>query len=698
MKRFVPLFLLSAVTLGLLGGCGSAEASSATDGASSSVPPVVHQRLSKTVYRSKVLGGLLGQFAGVLSGYEFVKDGSDPKVGMPESWFSFLNGPYAGNYVNFYPGAYATGNNKYNRLRVDSETGLTEINSDDDYHVDILNQHILKEYGSSSYAIKEAWTHYSVGDWGGGYGAMGLINKNGALPPFTATLESGNPYGWCTEAYIENETLGMNAPGLGDLAFALSDKFASLSGYGDPLIWARFYAYLYSLAFFDDNVVSLLRKGAALLPLGSHPRYFYDEAVRLYNENPSNYKAAAEALANERLPIYHEDNLMTNPNVNGGFAILAWLYGNNDYLETCKYASIMGYDGDCTAAICTGLMGVISGFQSGVEGYDLLNRKLYHDGAGVYVNDTATGYPPCIHGADYPVKEKIDDIVALYQTNMESLLVKAGGSIEKDDYVIPCQEAHINPSFLFENNDIEKRTSDGFQTKNATATVVEESASASTTVHSGFAALSVASKATGEVSHVYSGLSVGANYHLEVFLRSDDLLSGSLYAKDASAESSVSFVLPKTYVARHLYFTATSPTMEVGVRTSEGSYDLDDFCLEEIAATTAILQTEEYGAKSSKVATSLAKPAWLKNGEEALLVIPYRYAGSSSFVSLKRNGATFGGFYLSKTGSTLAEGGDVVLVPYVFEKDSDNLVLDLGTLSGSFSAFRLIPSFVEIYH
>jgi hypothetical protein len=79
------------------------------------------------------------------------------------------------------------------------------------------------------------------------------------------------------------------------------------------------------------------------------------------------------------------------------------------------------------------------------------------------------------------------------------------------------------------------------------------------------------------------------------------------------------------------------------------------------------------------------------------LVLPYRYAGSSSFVSLKRNGASYGGFYLSKTGSGLTDGGDVVLVPYVFEKSSDNLVLDLGSLSGSFGSFRLIPAFMALY-
>lgn len=698
MKRFFPVFLSGLLSLPFISGCGEANASSSSPSISS-LPPAVNKRISKQTYREKALGGLLGQFAGFLSGYEFVKDGPDPKVGMSQTWFSFLDGPYAGNYTHYYPGAYATGNNKYNRLRLDSETGLSQINSDDDYHVDILNQHILKEFGSTSYAIKEAWAHYTVGDWGGGMGAMNLISKYGALPPFTATLESGNPYGWCTEAYIENETLGMNAPGMGNLALSLNDKFASLSGYGDSLTWARFYAYLYSMAFFDDNVVSLLKKGSSLLPEGSHPRFFYDEAIRLYNLNPSDYKAAAEALAEERLPIYHEDNIMTDPNVNGGFAILSWLYGKNDYLETCKYSSIMGYDGDCTAAICTGLMGIISGYKAGVEGHDLLNEKLYHDGSGFYVNDTSTGYPPCVHGSDYPEKEKIDDIVTLFQTNMESLLLLNGGSIDGADYVIPYQEAEVNRSFLFDNFDLEKRTSESFSGKSASLNVIEESGSASTTVHSGYAALGVSAENNGEVSHTYGNLLPGKNYHLEVFLRSDDAINGSLYAKDQTKESSVSFSLTKTYLARHLYFTATSSSMEVGIRTSAGAYDLDDFLLEETKTDASFsFKSESFGSKTSKVSLSLNKPDNLKKGQEILLEIPYRYSGTSSFVTLKRNGVSFGGFYLSKTGTSINDGGDIALVPYVFENDSDNVVLDLGSLSGSFSSFSLVPSFVTLFH
>ena len=65
---------------------------------------IEYKTISKEEYYNKTLAGVLGQVAGFLSGYEFVWDGADPRLGMPESWFEFLNGPCAGNYTHFTPG------------------------------------------------------------------------------------------------------------------------------------------------------------------------------------------------------------------------------------------------------------------------------------------------------------------------------------------------------------------------------------------------------------------------------------------------------------------------------------------------------------------------------------------------------------------------------------------------------------------
>ena len=266
MKRKVLISILSFSIL--LSGCNQVNSSNSSNSSNSNSSntsensfydnvTVEKKEISKDEYYNKTLAGLLGQFAGFLSGYEFVWTAGGAHIGMPEDWFDFLNGPYAGNYTHYWPGSYAEGNNKYDRLKINEETGRYEVWSDDDYHVDIFNQTIIKEFGISSYAVKEAWKKYKVSDWGGGYDAMTLVSGHDMLAPFSGTIEAGNRYGWCTEAYIENETLGMNAAGMPNLATSLADTFASNTGYFDSVIWAKYYAAMYSIAYFEDNILDV---------------------------------------------------------------------------------------------------------------------------------------------------------------------------------------------------------------------------------------------------------------------------------------------------------------------------------------------------------------------------------------------------------------------------------------------------------
>ena len=71
----------------------------------------------------------------------------------------------------------------------------------------------------------------------------------------------------------------------------------------------------------------------------------------------------------------------------------------------------MGYDGDCTAATCTGVMGILKGFKQGNEEYNKLNDMIYYDGEGVYFNDDGSTYEGEIYQArirskEYPTRQR----------------------------------------------------------------------------------------------------------------------------------------------------------------------------------------------------------------------------------------------------------------------------------------------------
>ncbi len=692
MKRNRIISLLLAVALCLscslsLAGCifdipGLTDPEGGTD----FDPAVTEKRISKEEYFNKTLAGLLGQFAGFLSGYEFVWDGGEPRVGLPEGWYEFLNGPYAGNFTYFTP----PDTWRYDRLVYDEETGMNKVWSDDDFHLDIFNQYILAEAGASAYAIKETWKKYNVSDWGGGGDAMMLINSNEMLPPFTGSIEGGNRYGWCTEAYIENETLGMVAPGMPNLATELTDIFASNVGYYDSVIWAKFYAAMYSLAYFETDIRDVMEQAKATLPEGSLPYRFYEWAFEAYEAYPDDYVAGAQMLEAHRTGLYRRDNLQTDPNVNGGFAILSWLYGNNSYLDTCKYSSILGYDGDCTAATCVGVMGILKGFKEGNEEYEQLNSTIYYDGEGVYHNDQNEyydangnklgGYQAYIKGDNYPEDQKIDDIIAMYQSNFEKLLIENGGRVEGDYYVIPTTALIADHSYLFDNYDAEERTTEGFDSKNGTLEVVLDTNTVD--VHGGYASLKLTNTKSGRVWHTYTDLVVGKTYRLSVYVKNSDGTQLTLFAEDNKGKTAEEITFStETLINKELIFTATSSTMRVGFAfddsQAKGDYLIfDDFMLEEIdreLLSTVVEQSLK--PASNQYIKIISKPEGVKAGEQVILRIQLRNYDSAMPVEVWRNNQLFGSVMVSKTSTSATSGCGYVDIPYVFEKDSDTLKL-----------------------
>lgn len=680
MKRKLLVGVLSLFVL--LTGCNNTNDIPPSDNdAFYNTVTIENKEITKEEYFNKTLGGLLGHFAGFLSGYEFVwTGGGQPYVGMPEDWFDFLNGPYAGNYTHYWPGSYAQGNNKYDRLKINPETGRYEVASDDDYHIDIFNQTIMKEFGFTSYAVKEGWKKYQVSDWGGGYDAMALISGNELLAPFTGTIEAGNRYGWCTEAYIENETLGMNAAGMPNLATKLADTFASNVGYFDSVIWAKYYAAMYAIAYFEDNILDVMEKALPVLPEGSYPYQIYHMAHELYNQYPNDYVTAAKKLEEKRRMLYRIDNIQTDPNINGGFGILSWLYGKNSYLETCKYASILGYDGDCTAATAVGVMGIIHGFKEGNEEYEELNNTLYYDGEGVYYNDRESGFPPYIVSNEYFTRIKIDDIIKLYQENFETLLLEQGGQITETSYIIPTTTVYEDHSLLFDNYDGEGRSTDGFKFNNGKLTSLVESETGR--VHTGYGAFQFKNTKNGQVYHEFTNLVKGRKYRVSTYVTTSDSTQIELFASDENDNyqynsfANVNSLINKTFV-----FEATSSSMKVGFKfadsaAKDATLTFDDFFVEEIERKKLVTVVEDsFKLTNGGHELKISKPNNVEIGEEVILEINYRHYGESIKSKVMRNGKVFGGIILSTTSINGLKGNAAVQIPYVFESAEDTVSL-----------------------
>lgn len=542
-----------------------------TAGTLKAVEPA-YAEITREAYYDKTLACMIGHIGGFLSGFEFVDKDGVPYVGMPDDWFSMCYGPYGGG-----PKRGSAGQN--------CVIANGQIRQDDDYHVDFFNQLIFQqsEFMPTSQDIQRLWKYHQVRDWGGGYKALEIMNKMDFVPPFTGQLEYGNIYSWCTEPYIENETVGCVAPGMPQTADMLTNRFALTTGEYESVLWARFFGVMYSIAYFEDNAVTAMQKASEMLPAWSWAKFIYDKALELHAKYPGDWRSAAKELSQYGRYIYRIDNIHVAYDINGGFTALSILYGDNDYYNSIKIASLIGYDGDCTAATVGGLLGIIKG----MEGTDpKVKEVVYDNGNGELVNDGE--YVPFI-ARNYPDRQKFTDIALLYRQNMEKVIEAAGGIIDGDTYRVPVEKVKPGCDVIIANRDFENDLIDvSKELLNGAQGGVDKVQSFSP--HSGArTARIVASKAgaTGKVYLQAENLVAGKTYKAGAYLVAKGTNKASFFVNNGGEMLTAStFNNDSDWYNRTIRFIAAASQAQLGLYVppiQEGLFNayLDDITIEE---------------------------------------------------------------------------------------------------------------------
>lgn len=657
--------------------------------------------LTKEVYYDKTLACILGQVGGFLSGFEFVNKDGKPYVGLPDEWFSICKGPYGGGPKHGSAGESCVVADGF-------------ILQDDDYHVDFFNQLIFDQSANipTSLDIQRLWKKHQVRDWGGGAKAMEIINKQDLVPPFTGMLEYGNIFSWCTEPYIENETVGCVAPGMPQTADVLTNRFALTTGEYESVIWARFFGVMYSIAYLETNAVDAMKKASTVLPEWSYAKFMYDKALELHQKH-SDWRAAAQELAQYGRYIYRIDNVHVAYDINGAFTVLSILYGDNNYYESIKIASLMGYDGDCTAATVGGLLGIIKG----MDGTDLTVKKvIYNEGEGVLVNDGT--FVPYIR-KDYPEQQKFTDIALLYQKNAERVILANGGEIIDNRYIISAEvvkngcEVNI-PNRDFENDeiDVKKDLVGGAQ---ATIDKIQ-----TFSPHSGARAARILTNRVGAEGKIYlqtNNLEIGKVYKLTGYLVAKGENKASLFIQNGSQFlTSSTYNNPDDWYCRSIVFRATNTSADIGLYVPAAQKSnlfnafLDDITIDEcryellnsyeaetlmdestlclaISSNTANASNNMYvdtekGAKIKGIRVTAQKA-----GEHLMRIRFSNISGGVATARIMKNGNAQAKFPMYRTGETTFFEENIVEIPV--DLDMGENVLSIEQFSESVSIDKI---------
>jgi len=316
--------------------------------------------------------------------------------------------------------------------------------SDDDTDVEYMYLLQLEKFGSEpSYTqLREAWM-YHIRDrvWLANRAALGLMHF-GYTPPFTGSKEL-NPHWYQIDPQLINEIWAVTAPGMVNYAAAKSDWAARITSdeWGvEPTI---FYGAMYSAAYFEKDINKLIEIGIKALPANGRFTATAREMIALHAKYPDDWKAARQEMAQK---YYVNEPLMTktiwNANLNGACAILAMLYGDNNFQRTLDLSCAMGFDADNQAATVAGLMGVINGMKGlpenlclPIEGW----KKPFNDR---YINITRYDLPDA----------NISDIIDRTLKATIDLVVSKGGKLSGkpgNQTLTINTEAAFNPPLEF---------------------------------------------------------------------------------------------------------------------------------------------------------------------------------------------------------------------------------------------------------
>ncbi|MDE0077306.1 MAG: ADP-ribosylglycohydrolase family protein [Caldilineaceae bacterium] len=296
-----------------------------------------------------------------------------------------------------------------------------EWSTDDDTHVEWVDLHILETHGLEPTAeeIRVEWVdHLNHDIWVSTRRARDLMDE-GLLPPETGNAENNPDGAWSIDAQLQTELFGMLAPGMPAVASTYAKRFARVTNSGPAVEASVFFAALYSLAFFEEDVPALIAAARQLTEDEAIIAPIVDNVVLWHQQNPGDWRLTRQQIRDE----YDTDPMWWASRVNFAVTIMALLYGESDILRTIEIAALAGWDADNTMATAAGLLGLI-------HGHSELPEEIAAS-TDIYFNEDVTG--------DLPRYDTVTQFAVRTQNLAEAMITRAGGTTYQGIYRIPPQ-------------------------------------------------------------------------------------------------------------------------------------------------------------------------------------------------------------------------------------------------------------------
>lgn len=194
--------------------------------------------------------------------------------------------------------------------------------------------------------------------------------RQGIAPP-----DSGHPrfnsHADDIDYQIEADFSGLIAPGMPNIAIELGEKFGRLMNYGDGLYGGQFVGAMYAEAFFETDMVKIIRAGLDCVPIGSQFHGCISDVLKWYHQNPDDWQATWELIEakyqdnpDQRRFSCDKGDFNIDAKINAAYIIMGMLYGRGDLDETMIISTRCGQDSDCNPSNAGGILFTTIGFRN----------------------------------------------------------------------------------------------------------------------------------------------------------------------------------------------------------------------------------------------------------------------------------------------------------------------------------------------
>lgn len=237
----------------------------------------------------------------------------------------------------------------------------------DDVYMDLTFVKVFSEEGLDAPAesMAKAFAHAPYPLWHANQQARYNI-LHGMMPPASGHWKN-NPHADCIDYQIESDFAGLMSPGMPNTVSKISDKVGHLMNYGDGWYGGVFMGAMYTLAFTNDDVETIVEQALRTIPRKSKFHRCIADVIRWYREEPNDWKRAWK-LYNEK---YGDDagcpELILEPGnidatMNSAYVVMGLLYGHGDFGRTMEIATRCGQDSDCNPSSAAGILATMTGY------------------------------------------------------------------------------------------------------------------------------------------------------------------------------------------------------------------------------------------------------------------------------------------------------------------------------------------------